>query len=71
MIFGKKTVLPLSHGQALATHMSVFTETLNSLKDLELAVTEELHEVEEKHAQLKTDLSNVRNAIVRVKTVTG
>lgn len=70
MIFGK-TVLPLSHGQALATHMSVFTETLNSLKDLELDVAEELHEVEEKHAQLKTDLSNVRNAIVRVKTVTG
>lgn len=70
MAFGK-TKLPLSNAERLKNHMSVFQDTLDSLTDLELSISEELDEVNEKQLMLNQDLSNTRSAIERVRTVTG
>ena len=67
----KKTVLPLSHAERLTNHMSVFTKTLNGLQDLELEISEDLTEAEESVAKLTADRKAVKEAIERVKRVTG
>ena len=51
--------------------MSVFQDTLDSLKDLEIAISEDLAVVEEKQLMLSQDLLNTRSAIERVRLVTG
>lgn len=66
-----KTVLPLSHGEALRQHMQVFHETMDNLTELELCITEELGELENQVETLKTDRENVQSAIKRVRQVTG
>ena len=70
MAFGK-TKLPLSNAERLKNHMSVFQDTLDSLKDLEIAISEDLAVVEEKQLMLSQDLLNTRSAIERVRLVTG
>ena len=70
MAFGK-TKLPLSNAVRLKNHMSVFQDTLDSLKDLEIAISEDLAVVEEKQLMLSQDLLNTRSAIERVRLVTG
>lgn len=70
MAFGKPK-LPLSHGEQLRKHMSIFAETLSNLESLELVVAEELTETEERAQSLTKDLSDVRASIARVKQVTG
>lgn len=71
MAFGKKTVLPLSHAEQLRNHLSVFTETLNNLRELEEVISEELSEAAAKCHQLNQDLTDTRDAIARVRKVTG
>lgn len=70
MAFGK-TKLPLSYAERLKNHMCVFQDTLDSLKDLEIAISEDLAVVEEKQLMLSLDLLNTRSAIERVRLVTG
>ena len=71
MAFGKKNTLPLSHSEKLRNHMNVFTETLDNLRSLELDIAEELNEVDEKRNVLNQDLNATREAIARVRQVTG